>query len=78
MTGTMTAADLRDLFLTTLTRRFGGNRRRWRMAMGEVKLYSRATHPHCNWALHPSGSAGETSAIEAVADDLRAAHPIIG
>ncbi|HEV2568978.1 hypothetical protein [Sphingomonas sp.] len=74
----MTAADLRDLFLTTLTRRFGGNRRRWRMVMGEVKLYSRATHPHCNWAVTPSGSASENSAVEAVADDLRAAHPIIG
>ena len=74
----MTASDLRDLFLTTLTRRFGGNRRRWRMGMGDVKLYSRATHPHCNWALSPSGTAGENSAVETVADDLRAAHPIIG
>lgn len=74
----MTADDLRDLFLTTLTRRFGGNRRRWRMVIGDVKLYSRTTHPHCNWAVNPSGSAPENSAIESVADDLRAAHPIIG
>jgi hypothetical protein len=74
----MTAADLRDLFLTTLARRFGGNRRRWRMVIGEVKIYSRATHPHCNWAITPSGSAGENSAVEAVADDLRSAHPIVG
>jgi hypothetical protein len=73
----MTAADLRDLFLTTLTRRFGGNRRRWRIVIGEVKLYSRATHPHCNWAVNPSGSAGENCAVEAVGDDLRSAHPIV-
>jgi len=73
----MTAAELRDLFLTTLTRQFGGNRRRWRIAIGEVRVYSRETHPHCNWAVNPSGSAGENSAIEAVSDELRARHPII-
>lgn len=74
----MPPADLRDLFLLTLTRRFGGNRRRWRMVMGEVRTYSRATHPHCNWAVMPSGSAAENEAVESVADDLRAAHPIVG
>ena len=73
----MTAADLRDLFLVTLTRRFGGNRRRWRIVMGEVRLYSRATHPHCNWAVAPSGSARENEAVESVSDDLRAVHPIV-
>jgi hypothetical protein len=73
----MTAAELRDLFLTVLTRRFGGSRRRWRIVIGEVRLYSTATHPHCNWAVYPAGSAGENGAVEAVADDLRAAHPII-
>ena len=46
------------------------------MVIGEVKLYSQTTHPHCNWAVTPSGSAGENSAVEAVADDLRAAYPI--
>lgn len=73
----MTAADLRDLFLTTLTRRFGGNRRRWRLVIGEVKLYSLATHPHCNWTLDPQGNGSENEAVERVADDLRAAHPIV-
>jgi hypothetical protein len=73
----MTASDLRDLFLTTLVKRFGGNGRRWRMAMGEVRVYSRDTHPHCNWAVHPSGSARENEAIEAVADDLRSERPIV-
>lgn len=74
----MTAADLRDLFLTHLTRRHGSSRRRWRMVVGEVKLYSRATYPHCNWAVSPSGTASENAAVEAVSDELRAAHPIIG
>jgi hypothetical protein len=73
----MTSADLRDLFLVTLTRRFGGNRRRWRMVMGEVRVYSRTTHPHCNWAVVPSGTAAENEAVESVADDLRAAHPLV-
>lgn len=74
----MLPADLRDLFLTLLTRRHGGSRRRWRMVVGEVKLYSRATHPHCNWSISPSGTAGENAAVEAVSDELRAAHPLVG
>ncbi|MFD1612586.1 hypothetical protein ACFSCW_12315 [Sphingomonas tabacisoli] len=73
----MTASDLRDLFLTHLTKRFGGNRRRWRIVIGDVKLYSRDTHPHCNWAVNPSGSAGENGAVEQVADELRARHAIV-
>jgi hypothetical protein len=73
----MTASDLRDLFVITLTRRFGGNRRRWRLVIGDVKLYSRDTHPHCNWAVNPSGGAREVEAVEQVADDLRDQHPIV-
>lgn len=73
----MTASDLRDLFLTTLVKRFGGNHRRWRIVVGAVKLYSRETHPHCNWAVTPSGRSGENDAIEEVADELRARHPIL-
>lgn len=73
----MTADALRDLFLTVLTRRFGGSRRRWRIVIGEVRVYSRESHPHCNWAVTPSGSAGENETVEGVADELRAAHPIV-
>jgi hypothetical protein len=73
----MTASDLLELFLTRLVREAGGTRRRWRAVVGAVRLYPVATHPHCNWAVHPSGAAGENAAVERVADDLRARHPIV-
>ena len=74
----MTPADLVDLFLKELLRRAGGNRRRWRAVIGDVRLYSTATHSHCNWAIHPMGEAAENAAVERIADELRARHPIIG
>ena len=75
--GAMLASDLRDLFVSTLAREAGGDRRRWRIAVGEIRLYSLATHPHCNWAVSPSGSIGEMAAVERLADLLRARHPIV-
>lgn len=73
----MTASDLQTLFVRTLMREAGGDRRRWRIALGDVRVYSLATHPHCNWAVTPSGSVREIARIEGVADVLRAQHPII-
>lgn len=73
----MTKADLIDLFLAALLRQHGGTRRRWRTVLGDVKLYSAATHPHCNWSLAPSGEAGEIAAVERIADRLRGEHPIV-
>lgn len=73
----MTSAQLHDLFLATLIREAGGNRRRWRLVVGEVKVYDVRTHPHCNWSVTPSGSAAEADTVERVADDLRARHPIV-
>ncbi|MCU6454293.1 hypothetical protein LPN01_09395 [Sphingomonas sp. A2-49] len=73
----MTSAALHDLFLSTLVRKAGGNRRRWRLVLGEVRLYAVATHPHCNWAVTPTGSAGENDMVERIADDLRVTHPIV-
>lgn len=73
----MTSGALHDLFLSTLIRRAGGNRRRWRLVMGDVRVYDPATHPHCNWSVTPSGSADENETIEAVADDLRVTVPIV-
>ena len=73
----MTAADIQDLFVTTLARESGTSRRRWRIVVGDVRVYSRATHPHCNWAVHPAGSVAEVAVVERIADDLRARHPII-
>jgi hypothetical protein len=73
----MSTADLSDLFLTTLARRFGGSRRRWRIVIGDVRVYPLATHPHCNWAVNPAGGIGEVAAVEQVSDELRARHPIV-
>ena len=73
----MTASDLLDLFVTNLARNSGSNRRRWRVAVGDVRIYSIATHPHCNWSVTPSGSVSEIAAVERLADDLRGRHPIV-
>lgn len=73
----MTAADLADLFVKTLLREAGGNRRNWRAAMGKMRVYSVETHPHCNWSITPSGSALENAWIEKVADRLRGDVPIV-
>ncbi len=73
----MTSGALHDLFLSTLVKQAGGNRRRWRLVVGEVKLYPVATHPHCNWSVTPTGSASENDVVERIADDLRIRHPIV-
>jgi hypothetical protein len=73
----MTSAMLHDLFLSTLVKLAGGNRRRWRLVLGEIRLYDPATHPHCNWSVTPTGAAGENDTIERIADDLRLRHPIV-
>jgi hypothetical protein len=73
----MTSADLIDLFLKTLLREIGGGRRRWRTVLGDVKIYSPETHPHCNWQITPTGGAGEIAAVERIADRLRGEHPIV-
>ena len=73
----MIASDLRDLLVTMLTRKAAGNRQRWRIVVGEVKVYSTATHAHCNWSVTPSGSLYEMAEVERFVDDLRLAHPIV-
>jgi hypothetical protein len=73
----MTAGDLHELLLTTLVRRAGGTKRRWRVALGPVRVYDPATHPHCNWGVSPSGTGPENAVIERILDDLRAEHPIV-
>ncbi|GEM73044.1 hypothetical protein SAQ01S_28100 [Sphingomonas aquatilis NBRC 16722] len=73
----MTSGALHGLFLSTLIRRAGGNRRRWRLVTGDLRVYPIATHPHCNWSVTPSGTAAENDIVERIADDLRAAHPIL-
>ncbi len=73
----MTAADLLELLIARLVRDCGGTRRQWRAAIGLVKIYSVATHPHCNWAVSPSGSLYQCAEIEQRVDDLRQHYPII-
>ncbi|RYY28325.1 MAG: hypothetical protein EOP62_03765 [Sphingomonadales bacterium] len=73
----MTRDALIDLFIRKLLREGSGTRRRWRAVLGEVKLYSIATHPHCNWLISPSGDSYENAAVERLADQLRSDHPIV-
>lgn len=73
----MTVSELEDLIVTTLTRRLGGARRRWRIALGPARLHDPATHPHCNWSFAPSGGAGEIARIEDLLDDIRMEHPLV-
>ncbi|TFI56552.1 hypothetical protein E2493_19635 [Sphingomonas parva] len=73
----MKASELQDLLITSLVRTRGGTRRQWRIAIGPVKVRDRATHPHCNWSVSPSGSAAEISAIERLLDDVRLSQPFV-
>ncbi|MGF7146702.1 hypothetical protein FHS96_000311 [Sphingomonas zeicaulis] len=73
----MNATQLHNHIVTTLLRRVGGNQRRWRQVLGPLQIHDRATHPHCNWSLHPTGSAGEISAVETLLDTVRLEHPLV-
>lgn len=73
----MTDLDLQDVLLAALVRRHGGDRRRWRAAMGRIKVHALETHAHCNWSVAPSGSAGENAAIERLLDEMRGTYPIV-
>ena len=73
----MTAGELQDLLVNALVRRTGGSKRGWRAALGPVRVYSTATHSHCNWSVAPSGSAPENAAIERLLDDFRGRYPLV-
>ncbi len=73
----MTSDQLMDMLIARLVREKGGGRHRWRKIVGELRLYSLATHPHCNWAITPSGTAFEIEAVEHLADEVRLTHPIV-
>lgn len=73
----MTASELQDLLVATLVRKQGGTRRRWRMAIGPIRLRDAATHPHCNWSVEPSGTEQDIAEIERLLDDVRLAHPLV-
>ncbi len=73
----MTQGQLIELLLARLLQTHGGTRHRWRRLVGPVRTYSLDTHPHCNWAINPTGSCSEIEAIEQLVDDLRMGHPIV-
>lgn len=73
----MTASQILDLLIAALTREAGGSKRAWRLAIGPVRVYDEATHPHCNWSVSPSGDASQTEQIERLLDDMRLRFPIV-
>lgn len=73
----MTAGDLQDRIVARLLRGFGGTKQRWRSVLGALRVYDVRTHPHCNWAAAPSGSAREIEIVERLLDDIRSEHPIV-
>lgn len=73
----MTADALTDLMIAALIRAHGGSRRRWRIAIGALRIHDARTHPHCNWSVAPGGSATDVAAIEDLLDDVRLRHPIV-
>lgn len=72
----MLVSELQDLIAATLARRIGGSQRRWRMALGPVRVHDAADFP-CNWSFAPSGTARENAEIERLLDDLRLQYPTV-
>lgn len=73
----MTADKLIDLLVARLLRDHGKSKHHWRKAIGPLRLYSPATHPHCNWNAIPTGSFQDIALIEGLLDDLRMVHPLL-
>lgn len=73
----MTRDQMTDLIVARMLRDHGQSKHHWRKAIGPIRLYDRATHPHCNWSATPSGTAREVGLIEGLLDDLRLAHPVL-
>ena len=73
----MTSDKITDLLVARLVRDHGRSKHHWRKVLGAVRLYTRATHPHCNWTITPTGTAQEISIIEGLMDDLRMRHPLL-
>ncbi len=73
----MTSDKIIDLLVARLVRDHGRSKHHWRKVLGSVRLYSRDTHPHCNWTITPTGTGREISVIEGLMDDLRMKHPLL-
>ncbi len=74
----MTLVELRQLLVATLVRAHGDSRAKWRRAVGEIRIYPRDTHAHCNWEVWASGTVTEIAAVEQAVDMVRADHPWVG
>jgi hypothetical protein len=73
----MTGPELRDALIREIVKAHGGSASRWRQAVGQIKVYARETHAHCNWEVRPSGSLRDVQVVERAADGLRAALPYV-
>jgi len=73
----MKAAELRDLIIRQVARDKGGGMIRWRKTLGDLRVYPRSTHAHCNWDARPTGPPDEVAAIEKVVDHVRLQHPFV-
>lgn len=73
----MGSSELLDLIVNMLVRAHGGAPRRWRRAVGPIKVYSIGTHAHCNWDVRSSGTVHEVACVEAMVDTVRASRPYV-
>ena len=73
----MHISQLQDLIVSTLVRQGGGTQRRWRIALGPVRLRDPIDYAHCNWDVTPSGTPRENAAIERLLDTIRLDHPTV-
>lgn len=73
----LTAAELRDLILRQLATNNGCGTVRWRKILGDLKVYPRTTHAHCNWGARPSGPAADVAVVERTIDAVPLKHPFV-
>ena len=73
----MTVTELRDLIVRQLARENGGGSVRWRTALGELKVYPRSTHAHCNWDARPTGPPMDVAIVERAVDRVRLKYPFV-
>jgi hypothetical protein len=71
----MHSSQIQNLILAQLVRSVGGTRQHWRRAIGQLRVHSINTHPHCNWDVYASGRPADVHAINQVVDQLRTTHP---
>ena len=75
MTDIPTPAGLADLLVELLTGAAGGTEAEWRSAIGDVEKLPTWANVRSNWAVHPTGTAGQLAAIKKAVEVVRAAHP---